>query len=115
MSLRMEAGFEHLREAMAEVLVEDVEFPKGTLVTVLHAKMTANTAHAKFTLSVFPETMQKEILRVLREYEGEIKDGLSERLRLRRIPDLHYEFDTTEAEAAVVETELLELRKKGDV
>ena len=115
MSLRMEAGFEHLREAMAETLAEDVEFPKGTLVTVLHAKMTANTAHAKFTLSVFPIEMQAEVLRTLKAFNRELKDGLADRLRLRRIPALHYEFDTTEAEAAVVENELLELRKRGEV
>jgi ribosome-binding factor A len=111
----MDAGFEHLREAMAQVLVAEVEFPKGTLVTVLHAKMTANTAHAKFTLSVFPVEMEQEVRRTLKDYEGEIKDSLAERLRLRRIPDLHYEFDHTEAEAAVIENELLELRKKGEV
>ncbi len=111
----MEAGFEHLKEAMAEVLAEEVEFLPGMLVTVVDARMTANTAHAKFVLSVFPETMQQETLRALREFDHEIKDALGKKLRLRRIPRLHYEFDTTEAKAAVIENELLELRKKGEV
>lgn len=115
MSLRVEAGFEHLKDAMGRVLIEDVEFPPGTLVTVLSAKITANTGHAKFVLSVFPETRKEEVLEILEHHQAEIKDGLAQRVRLRRIPRLHYEFDDTEAEAAVVDNALLELRKKGEV
>lgn len=115
MSLRVEAGFEHLRDAMAQVLAEDVEFGPGVLVTVLSAKVTANTGHAKFILSVFPENQKEAVLETLEQYQSEIKDGLAKHLRLRRIPRLHYAFDDTEAEAAVIENELLELRKKGEV
>lgn len=115
MSLRVEAGFEHLKDAFARVLAEDVEFPLGMLVTVLSAKITASTGHAKFTMSVFPESMKDEALRTLEEYDHEIKDGLAKRLRLRRMPRIHYAFDNTEAEAAVIENELLELRKKGEI
>jgi ribosome-binding factor A len=112
---RMEAGFEHLREAMAETIREVVEFPKGVLVTVLGAKMTANTAHARITLSVFPETAKEEVLKILDRAEGDIKDALADHLRLRRIPRIHYVFDDTEAEAAVIENALLDLREKGEL
>lgn len=115
MSLRMEAGFEHFREAMAATLLESVEFPPGIFVTVLKAKMTANTAHAKFTLSVFPSGKEKEVLEVLERNRGEIKDQLSDRVRLRRIPNLVYEFDQTEAEAAKIEQTIHELKQKGDL
>lgn len=115
MSLRVEAGFEHLKDAFARVLAEDVEFPLGVLVTVLSAKITASTGHAKFVMSVFPENMKDEAIRTLEEYDHEIKDGLAKRLRLRRMPRIHYAFDETEAKAAVIEEELLGLRKKGEV
>ncbi len=115
MSLRVEAGFVHLKDAFARVLAEDVEFPFGMLVTVLSAKITASTGHAKFVMSVFPENMKDEAIRTLEDYDHEIKDGLAKRLRLRRMPRLHYAFDDTEAEAAVIEMDLLELRKKGEV
>ena len=115
MSLRIEAGFEHLREAMAQVLAKEVEFPKGVLVTVQSAKVTANTAHAKIVLSVLPQTMEKEVLHTLQEYAGEIKTGLTEQLRLRRIPTLHYTFDATEAQAGDIEMTILELKKRGEI
>jgi ribosome-binding factor A len=112
---RMEKGFEHLREAMASALSAVVEFPMGVFVTVLEAKMTANTAHARFTLSVLPETAEKEVLETLERFRPEIKDKLSQLVRLRRIPQLHYAFDHTEAVAAGVEEELNRLERAGEL
>lgn len=103
MSLRMDAGFEHLREAMAQVIAERIEFPLGAFVTVLKAKMTANTAHANFTLSVMPVSMEEEVLKTLERDLHELKDGLAENLRLRRIPKLHFTFDHTEEKASKIE------------
>lgn len=115
MSLRLEAGFEHLREAIARVLTEVVEFSPGMLVTVMDAKVTANTAHARVVLSVFPETKQDEAKETLRQYDHEIKEGLARNLRLRRIPRLHYVFDPTEAYVGHIDDVILELKKRGEI
>ncbi len=115
MSLRVEAGFEHLREALAEALNEEVEFPRGVLVTVLGAKITANTAHARITLSVLPTTAEAEaeVREALRAQDHEIKNALARRLRLRRIPRLHYVFDETEAHASLIDAHLHRLKETG--
>lgn len=115
MSLRVEAGFEHLREAMAEILPRVVEFPPGVFVTVLAAKVTANTAHARITLSVFPETKQEEALKALAEASHEIKEELADRLRLRRMPNIHYVFDENEAYAADIDRAIHDLKEKGEL
>lgn len=115
MSLRMDAGFEHLREAMARLFVERVEFPLGAFVTVLKAKMTANTAHASFTLSVLPTSMEEEVLKTLKGLDHDLKDGLADSLRLRRIPALHFAFDRTEAKAEEIEHTLNRLRAGGEM
>ncbi len=99
----MDAGFEHLREAMAQVFAERMEFPLGCLVTVLKAKMTANTAHAAFVLSVLPVANEKDVLIILERDRRELKDGLAHTLRLRRIPRLHFTFDRTEENASKIE------------
>lgn len=115
MSLRVEAGFEHLREAMAEILPRVVEFPPGVFVTVLAAKVTANTAHARITLSVFPETKKEEALKALAEASREIKEELADRLRLRRMPNIHYVFDENEAYAADIDRTIHDLKEKGEL
>lgn len=109
-----DAGFEHLREAFAELLTE-VEFPPGVFVTVLGAEIAANSAHATFTLSVFPDGKDKEVLETLTANKHELKDGLATTLRLRRIPDLHYKFDHTESQAEIIERALNELKAKGEL
>ncbi|MFA6429884.1 MAG: ribosome-binding factor A [Patescibacteria group bacterium] len=114
-SLRVEAGFHHLKDALAETFSKEVEFPFGVFVTVLEAKVTANTAHAKVVLSVMPDERHEEVLEALRQFDHEIKDGLAKRLRLRRIPRLHYVFDTTEARAAVIEQTINELKQAGEM
>lgn len=115
MSLRVEAGFEHLKDAFAQVMAREVEFPLGILVTVLGAKVTANTSHAKIVLSVFPENKEKEVRDTLKEYDHELKEGLMDELRLRRIPRLHYAFNTAEAYASNIDAVLHELKEKGEI
>jgi ribosome-binding factor A len=115
MSLRVEAGFEHLRDAFAQVMAREVEFPVGILVTVLAAKVTANTSHAKITLSVFPADKEKEVRDTLKSYDHELKTSLMDQLRLRRIPRLHYVFDTKTAYVSEIDAVIHELKEKGEI
>ena len=80
---------QHFRDALALILRERVEFPKGAFVTVLEAKVTRDTRNAKAVLSVFPSAMEEQVLARLEEGERDIKEGLGDHLRLRRIPNLH--------------------------
>lgn len=105
----------HFREALARVLAERVEFPHGAFVTVLDAKVTKATTHSKAVLSVIPSTMEKEVLETLADYEHDIKEGLSEELRLRRIPTLHWAFDHAGEYAEGIDKAIHELKEKGEL
>ena len=113
--LEQGGGMEHFRDALAAVLREQVEFPVGAFVTVLDAKVTKATTHAKGVLSVMPTSLENDVLAALKDYDHEIKEGLAEKLRLRRIPTLHWEFDHTEDVAAGVERTIQELKEKGEL
>lgn len=106
---------EHLREAIAEILRESVEFPPGIFVTVIEAKITRDSLHAKAVLSVMPAGCEKEVVETLKDYQREIKDGLAHKLRMRRVPTMFWDFDTTEAEASVIENTINELERRGDL
>lgn len=108
-------GMQHFRDALAAVLVERVEFPRGALVTVMDAKITSDTLHAKGVLSVLPTSMEPEVLKVLKASIHDIKEGLSEKLRMRRIPKLHWGFSETEAYVGDIDDTINELKKKGDL
>lgn len=111
----MEQGMEHFRNALAAVLAERVEFPRGVFVTVMEAKLTRDMLHAKAVLSVMPEDRIEDVKDALAMYRRDIKDGLAHELQMRRIPDFFWEFDTTEARAAAVEKTLNELKKEGEI
>ncbi len=108
-------GMQHFRDALAAVLAQRIEFPRGVLVTVVEAKITSDTRNAKGVLSVLPEDKQADVLKVLKASEHDIKDGLAERLRLRRIPKLHWSFDTSEAYVGSIDDVINELKKKGEL
>ncbi|MEK7655584.1 MAG: ribosome-binding factor A [Patescibacteria group bacterium] len=108
-------GMQHFRDALAAVLAEYVEFPPGAFVTVLDAKVTRDTTKSKAVISVLPTSMEEAVMERLQEYNHEIKDGLANKLRLRRIPNIFWELDRTEAVAEDVERALNELKKKGEL
>lgn len=106
---------EHLREAIAQILRENIEFPMGVFVTVLDAKMTRNAKYASVQLSVMPVSEEKAVLETLTKQSHTIKDEMAHRLRMRRIPSIHWAFNETESNAANIEKILLELREKGEL
>jgi ribosome-binding factor A len=108
-------GMQHFRDALAQVIAETVEFPRSTLVTVMDAKITSDTRHAKGVLSVLPVSMEQEVLRTLIAEQHDIKEALAERLRLRRIPKLHWSFDQTEANVGQIDETIHTLKKRGEL
>lgn len=106
---------EHLREAVAEILRETIEFQNGAFVTVLKAKMTRNAKYASVQLSVMPSTEERNVLETLSKQSHTIKDELAHRLRMRRIPSIHWTFNETESQAADIERILQELKEKGEL
>ena len=108
-------GMEHFREALAEVLMRRVEFPRGVFVTLLEGKVTRNTMNARAVISVMPETAEADVIEILKQSNRDIMDGLAERLRLRRLPKIFWAFDRTEATAADIEGTINLLKRKGDL
>jgi ribosome-binding factor A len=106
---------QHFRDALAAVLAERVEFPRGSLVTVMDAKITRDTLHAKGVLSVLPVSMEEDVMKILTASAREIKDGLAKKLRLRRIPKLYWSFDETENYVGNIDDTINVLKKKGEL
>ncbi|MBU0540129.1 ribosome-binding factor A [Patescibacteria group bacterium] len=108
-------GMQHFQDALAEAIAENVEMPSGGIITLLEAKVTRDTTQAKGVISVFPTMLEEEALLALKESGRDIKDALAKKLRLRRIPHIHWTFDHTETEAEKIEKTIEELRKRGEL
>lgn len=106
---------QHFLEAMANTLKKTVEFPLGTFVTVVDAKMAPDQANAKVVLSVLPVANEELVLVRLETYRHDIIKEMARSMRLRHLPNIYWEFDHTEENASGIEKYIDELKSKGQL
>lgn len=85
------------------------------LVTVTEVRVTPDLKHARVFVSVIgTETEQKRTIRGLAAAVGYIRHQLTERIQLRRAPEIHFTLDHSEEYAQRIE-ELLRQAKKSAI
>ena len=106
---------QHFLEAMANTLKKTVEFPLGTFVTVVDAKLTDDQANAKVVLSVLPVSNEEVALQSLETFRHDILKEMARSMRLRHLPNIYWAFDHTEEEASGIEKYIDELKDRGEL
>lgn len=106
---------QHFKEDMAQILTRQVEFPLGSFVTVVDARLSPDQANAKVVLSVMPVSYEEQVLDALHTFRHDIIKNMAVSLRLRQMPNLHWEFDHTEQNAEDLEKYMNKLKEKGDL
>ena len=100
------ASAEQMNEALQPVLAaavnRELELPNA-LVTVVFVRTSKDLKYATVGVSVLPVGWQGTALAKLRQKSGDIAARLRKSLVLRRIPQLNWIADTTEAKAEVIE------------
>lgn len=112
MARRIEQLNELLQREIGAIIARDVEFPKGTMVTILSVRTAGDLKNATLTVSIFPDHKRGDILRILRKQTQHIELLLQGRLPIHHIPLLTWSIDTTEQKAEEVETLLDNLLPK---
>ncbi len=105
----------HFRDEMARILNQKVEFPIGSFVTVMDAKMTTDLRFANVVLSVMPVAMEEAVGEALKDYSNDIRKEMASKLHLRHMPNLHWSFDHTEEKAEKIEKYIEDLKQKGEI
>lgn len=97
------------REISALIRTELRDPRIGTIVSITRVEITSDLENATVHTSVFGDTETKtDTINVLGGAAPFLKHHLLRRLRIKRVPDLHFELDETIEEAAHV----LDLMKK---
>jgi ribosome-binding factor A len=98
---------EQLRDEVAQMLVRELKDPHLGFTTVTRVELSPDQHHARVLVSVLGEAeAQQETLEGLTSASGYIRRELSQRLRLRRAPELVFVLDRG-AEASEKIEELL--------
>jgi ribosome-binding factor A len=92
-----------IRDEVGQILLQEFRLPDGILVTVLGASVSPTMEHATIFISVLPETKSKEILKKLKTDIYGFQQLLNKKLKIRTVPKIRFEIDTTEARASHIE------------
>jgi ribosome-binding factor A len=96
MTQRTDRIDELLRQEIGELLGREIADPAIGFVTVTRVETSPDLAHARVWVSVIGQRGERRAsLFALRRAMPYIRHQLSDRVRLRRIPDLHVELDET--------------------
>ncbi len=101
---------EQLRQEISLLVRDQVRDPRVGLVTVTAVETSPELDHAKVYVSVMGDDAEKEeALQGLRSAAAFIRGQLGRRLHMRRIPEIHFQYDRVLAEASRIESLLREV------
>lgn len=96
MTKRTQRIDELMREEIGSIISRDVADPRIGFVTITDVETTPDLSHATVSVSFIGSPEERTVsLRALGHAMPFIRRELGRRLRLRRIPELHLEADTT--------------------
>ena len=95
MAYRIERVNSLIRQEISELFQREVKDPRvGSFVTVTEVRTSPDLKYAKIFVSrLGSEEEKRETLKVLASASGFFRGELFRRLRLRRIPELRFEWD----------------------
>jgi len=96
MTLRQEKIREFLKEEISRILREEIKDPRLGFVTVTDAEVSRDYSHAKVFVSLFGSDEQKQqSWAALKSATKFIRSEVGRYLRLRVLPELHFQIDTS--------------------
>ncbi|MGG0718789.1 30S ribosome-binding factor RbfA [Robertmurraya massiliosenegalensis] len=94
MSLRSNRVGEQMKKELGEIIGRKIKDPRIGFVTVTDVQVTGDLQQAKVFISVLGDDEQKEnTLKGLAKAKGFIRSEIGQRIRLRKTPEILFEFD----------------------
>ncbi|HEY4622470.1 30S ribosome-binding factor RbfA [Solibacillus sp. FSL R7-0668] len=95
MSLRSNRVAEQMKKEITEIIARKIKDPRVGFVTVTEVAVTGDLQQATvYITSLGNERERAESLQALEKASGFIRSEVGSRIRLRRTPELAFEFDT---------------------
>ncbi len=113
MSHRLPQVNELIRQELASLLLTEMEFPKGCLVTITRVDTAKDLRYAKVWLSVLPAYYFQKVLSKLKSNAGHLQFLLNKKLTMKPLPRLNFAIDDTEQKAEEIEKLLDRIRKSS--
>lgn len=103
---------EQMKKELGEIFTQKLKDPRVGFVTVMDVEVTGDLQQATIFISVLGDEQQKhDTLLGLTKAKGFIRSEIGQRIRLRKTPELTFEFDEAFDHGNRIETILRELNK----
>jgi ribosome-binding factor A len=103
-----------VKEALAEVLVEDVEDPRLRLVTITSVSVSPDLRHAHVYVTAHGDKDRYlEVLAGLESARRRLRAGIAQRVSMKYVPELGFHLDESVDEGMRITEVLLEERAAG--
>ncbi|RLL45356.1 30S ribosome-binding factor RbfA [Oceanobacillus piezotolerans] len=110
--LRANRVAEQMKKELGEILTRKIKDPRVGFVTVTDVDVTGDLQQAKVYISVLGDEKQKQdTLLGLAKAKGFIRSEIGKRIRLRKTPELTFEFDEAFAYGNRIESLIRDLNK----
>lgn len=94
MSLRQTRVGEQMKKELGEIIGRKIKDPRIGFVTVTDVQVTGDLQQATVFISVLGDEEQREnTLKGLAKAKGFIRSEIGQRIRLRKTPEITFEFD----------------------
>jgi len=108
-NLKKQERFNALLRNLASSFIKKEICPEpGIIVTAMRVEASSDLRMAKIFVSVFPESKEKEVLKLLKDKSREFHNSLKHQLRTKFLPEIFFEIDR----AIKLEREIEEVLKK---
>jgi len=115
MNIRATRGGEQMKKEMGEILNRKIKDPRIGFVTVTDVQVSGDLQQAKVYISVLGDAEQREnTLKGLAKAKGFIRSEIGQRIRLRKTPEITFEFDESIDYGNRIESLLHEIKKESD-
>lgn len=100
-----------IKKELSQILLRQVDFPAGVLVTVTRVETSIDLNQAKVYISAFPTDKIFQVLEILKKLVYFLQQKLNRRLKMRPLPRVSFIEETKTAEAGRIEELLNQIDK----
>lgn len=104
---------EQMKKELGDIISRKIKDPRIGFVTITDVEVTGDLQQAKVYISVLGDEEQREnTLKGLAKAKGFIRTEIGQRIRLRKTPELFFEFDETMAYGNRINSLIHELQRE---
>lgn len=115
MSLRSSRVGEQMKKELGDIIGRKIKDPRIGFVTVTDVEVTGDLQQATVYITVLGDEEQREnTLRGLSKAKGFIRSEIGQRIRLRKTPELLFEFDESIETGNRIESLIRDLKEREE-